>query len=96
VAVTVLVALAAIAFAVAGIALATSDGEWNPIAFTDVEPLPGAVRGDGVAIEDEVARRVSEWSTQFNVDTMSERELADGMMSLWEAMGSMGGDGLDR
>jgi hypothetical protein len=65
----------------------------DPATFIDVEPLPAVVRGDGVAIEAEITRRVEGWSAQFRADGLSEEELTNGILILWDAMGRVLGGG---
>lgn len=61
-------------------------------ALTDVDPLPATVRSDGVAIETEIAKRVSEWNAAIDAAALTESELADAILVLWDAMVSIGGD----
>jgi hypothetical protein len=90
-AVILVMSRAALVAVALGLAAPAGGENLDPTTFAGVEPLPTAIRSDGVAIEAEIARRVEGWSAQYRAEAMPEEELTTGMLILWDAMGRVGG-----
>jgi hypothetical protein len=81
-----LIAVAALISVVSGVSALAGGSDSASNEFTDLEPLPADVRSDGIAIEAEIAKRVTEWKAEFVTEGMSEEALTDGILTLWNAM----------